>query len=351
MRLLVVTQKVDRNDPVLGFFHRWLEEFAKNVENLSVICLQEGEHSLPKNVQIYSLGKERGALRLKYVLNFYRLLWQLRGSYDSVFVHMNQVYVLLGGIFWRIKRIPVGFWYAHRAKGLSLKIAEKFANVIFTNTQMSFRTDSKKVVLMGHGIDTKAASRPQDHKVERKQNSILCVGRLTPIKDQETIVRACEIVSSAYPQTRCTFVGGPATSDDQIYIKHLEDIISRSPAKNIFKFTGEMKQDKLFPQYWESGVHINACPTGGMDKVVIEAAVGGAIPVVSNKSFETFLVPYGDRLIFPAGDFKALAKLIEELFASSDREEMRSSLRDKAVNNFDVGILITKIMNWYETSK
>lgn len=60
MRLLVVTQAVDKQDPVLGFFHRWLEEFAKHADQLIVICLREGTHSLPSNVRIYSLGKENG---------------------------------------------------------------------------------------------------------------------------------------------------------------------------------------------------------------------------------------------------------------------------------------------------
>jgi len=32
MKLLILTQKVDIDDDVLGFFHGWLEEFAKNVE-------------------------------------------------------------------------------------------------------------------------------------------------------------------------------------------------------------------------------------------------------------------------------------------------------------------------------
>ena len=56
-RLLITTQAVDLDDPVLGFFHRWIEEFAKHCESISVICLKEGRHDLPDNVHVYSLGK------------------------------------------------------------------------------------------------------------------------------------------------------------------------------------------------------------------------------------------------------------------------------------------------------
>ncbi len=38
MRLLITTQKVDKKDPILGFFHRWLEEFDKHRERLRVVC-------------------------------------------------------------------------------------------------------------------------------------------------------------------------------------------------------------------------------------------------------------------------------------------------------------------------
>jgi len=58
MKLLIVTQTIDSNDPVLGFFVRWVEEFSKQCEEVTVICLQKGEYELPKNVRVFSLGKE-----------------------------------------------------------------------------------------------------------------------------------------------------------------------------------------------------------------------------------------------------------------------------------------------------
>ena len=57
MKLLIVTQAVDINNPILGFFHRWIEEFSKNCEKVTVIALGVGEYKLPQNVNILSLGK------------------------------------------------------------------------------------------------------------------------------------------------------------------------------------------------------------------------------------------------------------------------------------------------------
>jgi len=170
MRLLIITQKVDVNDDILGFFHRWLEEFAKHCENIIVICLQKGEYDLPKNVKILSLGKEQknfqfscrqkrlpvGLIfnfqsifnfsilkKLKYLLRFWKYIFVERKNYDKVFVHMNPEYVVLGGIFWRLMGKKIGLWYTHKAVNLKLRIAEKLANKIFTASKESFRLKSK----------------------------------------------------------------------------------------------------------------------------------------------------------------------------------------------------------------
>ncbi len=114
MKLLVFTQKIDRNDPVLGFFHGWVVELSKHTESVSVICLGKGEFDLPSNVSVYSLGEERGVSKIGYVLNLYKYLGVISGSYDRVFVHMNQEYVLLAGLYWKIKNIPVYLWRNHQ---------------------------------------------------------------------------------------------------------------------------------------------------------------------------------------------------------------------------------------------
>ena len=101
-KILIVTQKVNMKDPILGFFHRWIIEFAKHYSQVTVICLEQGRHDLPDNVKVLSLHKELGVSKLKYVWNFYKYIWQERKNYDLVFVHMNQEYILLGCIFWMI---------------------------------------------------------------------------------------------------------------------------------------------------------------------------------------------------------------------------------------------------------
>ena len=154
MRLLIVTQAVDLNDPILGFFHSWIEELAKRCESVHVICLKEGRHNLPANVRIHSLGKESGVSRLHYIWRFYKYIWVLRNEYDTVFVHMNQEYVLLGGKFWRLWRERIILWRNHKMGSIWTHIAGFFAHTVCYTSPSAYVASFKNAVHMPIGIDT-----------------------------------------------------------------------------------------------------------------------------------------------------------------------------------------------------
>src|SRR5947207_2952335 len=138
MRLLITTQAVDTNDPVMGFFVEWLLALSNRFEHIHVICLKKGAYTLPPNVSVHSLGKpsfakamkgegSRAIDRLKYTMRFYRYSWNLRGEYDSVFVHMNQEYVLLAGALWKALGRKVYLWRNHIKGSFLTNIAVSFS--------------------------------------------------------------------------------------------------------------------------------------------------------------------------------------------------------------------------------
>src|SRR3990167_2292737 len=98
MKLLFITQKVDKNDDVLGAYHHWIEKMAERFRQVSVICLYKGRVEMSGNVSVHSLGKEMGLSKIKYLYNFYKFLWLLRQEYDVILVHMNPVYIILGSL-------------------------------------------------------------------------------------------------------------------------------------------------------------------------------------------------------------------------------------------------------------
>jgi glycosyltransferase involved in cell wall biosynthesis len=269
MRLLIITQSLDENNPVLGFFVRWVQEFAKNCESVTVICLEKGKYSLPENVRVLSLGKESrlpGAMiyhstrqKLGYVVRLYKFIWRERKNYDSVFVHMNQIYVILGGLMWKLMKKKVGLWYTHKQVSFSLRVAEKITDIIFTASKESFRLQSKKVNIMGHGIDTDFFS-PYDNK--QREDWWLSVGRLMPSKRHD---RAIEDATQA---NKALWIVGDGPER-----QNLERIKGNLKAE--VKFLGSLTQLELRDLYRRAELLVHRSETGSLDKVVLEAASCG----------------------------------------------------------------------------
>jgi hypothetical protein len=154
MKLLVVTQTVDSTDPVLGFFHGWILALAQRVESVEVICLFEGEHELPANVRVHSLGKEKEKQSpIVYATRFFALAWNLRDQYDRVFVHMNQEYLLIAGWLWALLRKPAYLWRNHYAGSWLTDCAALFCTKVFCTSKHSYTATYKKTKLMPVGVD------------------------------------------------------------------------------------------------------------------------------------------------------------------------------------------------------
>src|SRR3989344_3814239 len=184
MRLLIITQRVDARDQLLGFFIDWIRKFSEKFEKVTVLCLEKGEFSLPKNVEVISLGKDGGYPKIGQLFTFYFLLFTLK--YDAVFVHMNPIWVILGGMSWRLMNKKIFFWYTSGGVTTKLKLAEKWADVIFTASKESFRLPSKKVIVTGHGIDKNLYEHSAQSKQEREKIKILSVDKRAPKKKCET---------------------------------------------------------------------------------------------------------------------------------------------------------------------
>ena len=77
LNVLMITQKVDLEDDILGFTHTWVNKLAERVDRLYVLALAVGRHSLKENVELFSMGKERGNSRPERLVNFNRVVARL----------------------------------------------------------------------------------------------------------------------------------------------------------------------------------------------------------------------------------------------------------------------------------
>lgn len=311
MKLLIVTQKVDRNDPILSFFHRWLEEFAKRFEKVAVICLEKGEYNLPSNIKVLSLGKENAMIyhsvirKLHYILRFYKYVWAEKSNYDAVFVHMNQEYVLLGWKFWKLWGKKIYLWRNHAKGNFWTRLAILFSNKVFYTSPQSFTAKFKKSVQMPVGIDTDFFK--PDQNVHRIQNSVLFLGRIAPVKKVLGFVEWFNKLDEKFQAT----IAGAALPKDKNYEK-----LVRSRASDRIKFVGAVTQEEALKLYRTHETYVNFTPAGSMDKAIFEAAACGAKLVVKSPDLKGLEGKMGEELRKFVVENHSLVKLFQKLSTS-----------------------------------
>ncbi len=332
MKLLIVTQTV-----------RWIEEFAKHTEEVTVICLKKGKYELPKNVTVHSLGKEsivttapssarRCGARLLYSFRFLSLVWRLRHHYDSVFVHMNPEYVVLAGKLWRLMGKRIALWYTHKSVNIKLRIAVLFSNVVFTASPESFRLKSKKVRVVGHGIDMELFSRRADKpSLQNTQTyiplNILTTGRISETKRIMEMLGALDILFERGQSFTFTLVGAPATSADKKYEKHVRDAIANSSYASSVNFLGAVAHKDIQNILMENNIFLNLSTTGSMDKAVLEALATGMPVVTTNVAFRDLLAPVPGLFITEATTEKIINALA--LAVTADISEITKNVRER----------------------
>lgn len=292
MNLLLITQAVDDQDPVLGFFTTWIAEFSKHCERVIVICLRTGSYQLPKNVQVYSLGKERGASRFAYIATFFRLILSKRHEYDTVFVHMNPIYLVLGGLVWRLLGKNIALWYTHKHVDWKLRLGVAFAHRVFSASKESFRLATPKLRITGHGIDT-ALFSPGADRVPSAQKRLITTGRISSTKQIHAMIGMVARLPKG--SVHLTIVGVPVTPADQLYYQALEREVRDKGLAESIEWVGAKSQREIADLLRAADLYLNLSSTGSLDKGVLEAMSSGVAVFSTNEAFAESADIYLDR--------------------------------------------------------
>lgn len=338
MRLLIITQKVDIDDDNLSFFHRWIEKFSERLEEVYVICLSVGEHDLPDNVHIFSMGREKGMPKIGQLFLLQRYLMKILPRVDGAFVHMCPIYAIASFPLVKIFRKKMILWFLHKNVGWKLKLAEKFVDKIITASEKSCRLKNRrKIKIIGHGIDTEMF-KPRNGKVNDKF-IIFSAGRINPSKDLATLINAVDILvnQKGIIDLEVRIAGNPITQLENKYFSDIKILVHNRGLDSKIRFLGSIPNYKMPEYYQNSDVFINLSHTGSVDKVVLEAMACGIPVLTCNEAFQEIL----DKIyIFDKKDYKDLAEKIVNL---KDARK-NPSLREIVLKNHNLDNLIDKII-------
>lgn len=345
MKLLIITQKVDKDDDVLGFFHGWLREFSKHFEKITVICLYQGRTELPSNVQVLSLGKEHGVSRIKYVSRFLKYIWVQRKNYDAVFTHMNAEYILLGWWLWRLQGKRFGLWYNHTYGTWKAKLAFIFADALFHTSPYALSAGTSKSIRMPAGIDTNLfAPFPE---VVAPKNSVLYVGRISKVKKVDVLISAVKKIYQKLVTITLDIFGSAGPRDTE-YANKLSVDTADLQHNKVISFMGSVPNYKTPAVYNNHEVFVNLTPKGNYDKTVLEAMACEKISIVSSEAFAD-LIPA--QFIFKEGDATDLAQKLESTFAllESEKKEIGHTFRQAVIEKQSLDVLAKKLSILYSS--
>jgi glycosyltransferase involved in cell wall biosynthesis len=314
-RLVFVTQQIDPEHPVLGATVPKVHALAERFDEVAVIAARAVEGVLPANCRVHLYGSASRLQRGRLCLG--ALAAELRCEPVAVLVHMVPLLLILAWpLAWR-RRVPLLLWFTHWKRSRTLRLAERLSTAVLTVDGRSFPLESRKIVAIGHGIDL--SRFPCTEREPAPRLRVVALGRTSPAKGYETIVRA-----AALADVELEGRGPSLTPEEQAERRRLQELGVRVeeaiPYADVPALLG--RKDVL----------VNNMREGALDKVVYEAAATCMPVLASNSGFDDILPA---ELRFDRNDAEELAEKLRDL-ATADRNALGRELRARVEERHSV---------------
>jgi len=304
--LVFVTQQVDPEHPVLAATVPKIRALARRFDDVAVLAASAVPDALPENCRVVEYGADTRFDRgRRYAAALER---ELRRKPAAVLVHMTPLRAVLAAPLARPRGVPVLLWFTHWKRSRTLVIAERVSSAVLTVEPRSFPLASPKVVAIGHGIDLEQF--PCTQRTPAARLRVLALGRTSPAKGYETVVRAAELADVDLE------LRGPSIT--------AEERAERARLEALGAHVAEPVPYAAVPALlFGKDVLVNNMREGALDKVVYEAAATCMPVLASNSGFEDVLPP---ELRFAREDPGDLAEKLGRL-RDADRNAIGITLR------------------------
>jgi glycosyltransferase involved in cell wall biosynthesis len=215
--------------------------------------------------------------------------------------------------------------------------------------QIAEGADPAKVRIIPNGIDIPAhlPAPPPDHPP-----TIALIGRVVPIKDIKTFLRACQMIRNRVPDLRA-WVLGP-TDEDPKYFEECRLLVKMNKLESNVEFKGKVKLSEYFSQI---DVNVLTSISEGQPLVTLEG-YAYQVPAVMTDVGSCAELANGadadDRLIGPSGlitavcDPEATARAVEKLLLDPElRLRMGRNGRRRALAYYRVEDMVSRYQKLY----
>lgn len=198
--------------------------------------------------------------------------------------------------------------------------------------------DPNRTRIIPNGINVAKFPYKKDHQRSSDRFQVGFIGRVVPIKDVKTFIRACNIVRKKFPQ--CSFpIIGP-TDEDQEYFEECRTMVQMLGLNDCVEFVGRQNVVKLYPQM---DVVVLTSVSEAQPLVVLEANccrvpcvatnVGACSELLNGRTAEdSALGPSG--LVTPIADPEKTAEAIITILSNSTLREAMGTAGQKRVEKF-----------------
>ncbi|MEM7333425.1 MAG: glycosyltransferase [Chloroflexota bacterium] len=349
MRLLMMTQAIDLDHPVMGFAHQWVNTLAQHFEHVHVISRLGGRMDMATNVTVHAYAKpSKKDIPHQRHLFFHKKLAKLilGNQVDTVFIHMSPKWVTMSFPYAKLKGLPIALWYTHSAVNGRLKLADKLVNQVFTASKESYRLNSPHLTVMGHGIDINQFLPVDAADKINGRFQIIMPGRLSPAKQPHLLIEAIQqLPRQIQNQICCQFLGTAANDEDFDYEKSLHEQVTAQKLSNVIQFLGAVPYENIIPHYQQADLVINLSKTNSLDKTVLEAMACSVPTLTSNPAFQPILANIEPRLALQHDDLDELMQKITFWVETpaAQRQQVGTELRHEIIKHHNLQHLIANL--------
>ncbi len=304
---------------------------ARKTHGVPLILTEHGIYVNERRIEIASAewvySRDEDEMAVRRELGYFKTLWNnlFRATSQVCYANCEAIYTLFGGN----KDMQVGFG-----------APEDRITVIRNGVDIDGLTPEE---LPDRG--TRAPDRPV---------RIGFVGRIVPIKDVKTLIRACRKVASELPNVEVLLMG--PTEEDPDYFAECQQLVEMLDFEGRLRFLGRVNVREYYPTL---DVQVLTSVSEGQPLVILEGYCSG-VPVVATRvgACQEMIQGMGvdDQSLGPSGIVTGIgnpdetAGAILEIVTDPERHRQMSEAAVSRVRKFyDYGEMISRYQEIYES--